>query len=126
MVITNDSWQHRHHNAMREVGGGNGETRRFKSRILTGYARCLNYSRASPDFSVQVVSNAFEKKVMLRFFHGFCFCSSHTSPQSTMQRHRMIYSALSEEFAQGLHALSLKTKTEAEAAVMAAVAPVVT
>ena len=26
----------------------------------------------------------------------------------------MIYSALSEEFAQGLHALSLKTKTEAE------------
>ncbi len=41
-----------------------------------------------------------------------------------MQRHRMIYSTLSEEFAQGLHALSLKTKTEAEAAVMAAVAPV--
>ena len=26
----------------------------------------------------------------------------------------MIYSALSEEFAQGLHALSLKTKTERE------------
>ena len=34
--------------------------------------------------------------------------------QTTMQRHRMIYSALSEEFAQGLHALSLKTKTERE------------
>ena len=31
-----------------------------------------------------------------------------------MQRHRMIYSALSKEFAQGLHALSLKTKTERE------------
>ena len=32
-----------------------------------------------------------------------------------MQRHRMIYGALSEEFAQGLHALSLQTKTETEA-----------
>lgn len=33
-----------------------------------------------------------------------------------MQRHRMIYSALSDEFSQGLHALSLDTKTEAELA----------
>ncbi|KAF8973148.1 bola-like protein-domain-containing protein [Flammula alnicola] len=73
ITITNDSWQHRHHTAMREPGASNGETH----------------------FSVQVVSNAFENK-------------------STMQRHRMIYSALSEEFAQGLHALSLKTKTEVE------------
>lgn len=31
-----------------------------------------------------------------------------------MQRHRLIYSALSEELEQGLHALSLKTKTPAE------------
>lgn len=31
-----------------------------------------------------------------------------------MQRHRMVYSALSDEFTQGLHALTLKTKTEAE------------
>jgi len=73
LFITNDSEQHRHHTAMREKGGGNGETH----------------------FSVEVVSNAFENK-------------------TTMQRHRMIYSALSEEFAQGLHALSLKTKTERE------------
>jgi len=36
--------------------------------------------------------------------------------QTTMQRHRMIYSALADDFAQGLHALSLKTKTEAEVA----------
>lgn len=35
--------------------------------------------------------------------------------QSTMQRHRMIYSALSEDLAQGLHALSLKTVTTEEA-----------
>ncbi|KAF8200704.1 bola-like protein-domain-containing protein [Pholiota molesta] len=74
ITITNDSWQHRHHSAMRDAGNSNGETH----------------------FSVQVVSNAFEKK-------------------STMQRHRMIYAALSEEFAEGLHALSLKTKTDAEA-----------
>jgi len=73
LSITNDSWQHRHHAAMREQGGGSGETH----------------------FSIQVVSNAFENK-------------------TTMQRHRMIYSALSEEFAEGLHALSLKTKTERE------------
>lgn len=31
-----------------------------------------------------------------------------------MQRHRMIYRALSDEFANGLHALSLKTMTEPE------------
>jgi len=36
-------------------------------------------------------------------------------PQPTMQRHRMVYAALAEEFAQGLHALSLQTKTEVEA-----------
>ncbi|KAG6850938.1 hypothetical protein H0H93_005807 [Arthromyces matolae] len=43
-------------------------------------------------FSVQIVSDAFIGK-------------------TPMQRHRMIYSVLSEEFAQGLHSLSLKTKT---------------
>ncbi len=31
-----------------------------------------------------------------------------------MQRHRTIYTALSEELKNGLHALSLNTKTEAE------------
>ncbi|KAH9892601.1 bola protein [Cubamyces lactineus] len=40
----------------------------------------------------------------------------HHAPMrvNTMQRHRMIYAALSDEFAAGLHALSLKTKTPAE------------
>ncbi|KDR75238.1 hypothetical protein GALMADRAFT_249224 [Galerina marginata CBS 339.88] len=79
ITITNDSWQHRHHAAMRDQEVSNGETH----------------------FSVQIVSNAFEKK-------------------ATIQRHRMIYSALSEEFAQGLHSLSLKTRTEAEARAAAA------
>ncbi|EPQ57546.1 bola-like protein [Gloeophyllum trabeum ATCC 11539] len=74
LTITNDSWQHRHHAAMRAQGGGSGETH----------------------FSVQVVSDAFRGK-------------------NTLQRHRMIHSALSDEFAQGLHALSLKTKTPEEA-----------
>jgi len=72
--ISNDSWQHRHHSAMREQGGGDGETH----------------------FSLDIVSEEFQGK-------------------NTMLRHRIIYSALSEELANGLHALSLKTKTEAEA-----------
>ncbi|KAF8236598.1 bola-like protein [Tricholoma matsutake] len=46
-------------------------------------------------FSILVVSNAFQG-------------------MSLTQRHRMIYSALSEEFSAGLHALSLKAKTEDE------------
>ncbi|KAH9832199.1 bola-like protein-domain-containing protein [Rhodofomes roseus] len=73
LTITNDSWQHRHHAAMRAQGGGSGETH----------------------FSVQVVSEQFRGK-------------------TTMQRHRLIYSTLSEELSQGLHALSLKTKTPEE------------
>ncbi|KZT08328.1 bola-domain-containing protein [Laetiporus sulphureus 93-53] len=73
LSITNDSWQHRHHAAMRAQGGPTGETH----------------------FSVQVVSEEFRGK-------------------TTMQRHRMIYAALSEQLSQGLHALSLKTKTPEE------------
>ncbi|KAH9992650.1 bola-like protein-domain-containing protein [Russula vinacea] len=73
LTITNDSWQHRHHAAMREQGGGNKESH----------------------FSIQVVSEEFVGK-------------------TTMQRHRMIYTALSEELRNGLHALSLNTKTHAE------------
>lgn len=75
LEITNDSWQHRHHAAMRESGGGDGETH----------------------FTVRVVSDSFTGK-------------------NTMQRHRMIYGALSEELAQGVHALSLQTKTTEEVA----------
>ncbi|KAF9512434.1 hypothetical protein BS47DRAFT_1297702, partial [Hydnum rufescens UP504] len=68
-----DSWRHSHHSAMKDSGGGNGETH----------------------FSLQVVSEAFAGK-------------------TTMQRHRMIYAALSDELAAGLHALSLTTKTPGE------------
>ncbi|EIW83142.1 bola-like protein [Coniophora puteana RWD-64-598 SS2] len=46
-------------------------------------------------FSVYVISDEFRGK-------------------NTMQRHRMIYAALSEELSDGLHALSLKTKTPEE------------
>ncbi|KAI0785617.1 bola-like protein [Abortiporus biennis] len=73
LVVTNDSWQHRHHAPMRAQGGGNGETH----------------------FSISIVSDAFKGK-------------------STIQRHRIIYDALSDEFSDGLHALSLKTKTPEE------------
>ncbi|KAI0297150.1 bola-like protein [Russula brevipes] len=34
--------------------------------------------------------------------------------KSTMQRHRMIYAVLAEELKNGLHALSLKAKTQTE------------
>ncbi|KAL1695534.1 bola-like protein-domain-containing protein [Schizophyllum commune] len=47
-------------------------------------------------FSIQVVSDAFRGK-------------------TTIQRHRMIHSALAEELAQGLHSISLNTKTAEEA-----------
>ncbi|KNZ77110.1 SufE-like protein, chloroplastic [Termitomyces sp. J132] len=52
-------------------------------------------------FSVQIVSDAFKEKVI------------HL-PQTTMQRHRLVYSVLSEELAQGLHSLSLRTRTTDE------------
>ncbi|KAJ3526756.1 hypothetical protein NMY22_g10045 [Coprinellus aureogranulatus] len=74
LTISNDSWQHRHHAAMREEGGGNGESH----------------------FTINIVSDEFRGK-------------------STMQRHRMIHSALSEELAGPVHALSLQTKTAEEA-----------
>jgi len=40
LTITNDSWRHKHHTAMKESGGGNGETH----------------------FSVEVVSDEFNGK----------------------------------------------------------------
>ncbi|KAF8520451.1 bola-like protein [Hysterangium stoloniferum] len=77
LTIKNDSWQHRHHEAMRE-SQESGETH----------------------FSVNVISDVFKGK-------------------TTMQRHRLIYGALSEELSNGLHALSLKTKTPEEAEAIA-------
>ena len=58
LTITNDSWKHRHHHAMQEVGGGNGETRMFADGH-TGPADLLNLF---VDFSIQVVSDAFKGK----------------------------------------------------------------
>jgi stress-induced morphogen len=49
--------------------------------------------------------------VSYRLFEDLAFIPS----QNTVQRHRLIYSALSNEFSQGLHALSLNTKTVEEA-----------
>ncbi|KAG0183270.1 hypothetical protein DFQ28_001840 [Apophysomyces sp. BC1034] len=40
--------------------------------------------------------------------------SEEFSGKSMMQRHRMVYKILGDELQQGLHALSLKTKTQAE------------
>lgn len=73
------------------------------------------------DFSVHVVSDQFQGKVIWIIVVSFAVTDDlsllrMTTPQyqNTMQRHRMIYAALSEELATGLHALSLKTKTPAE------------
>jgi len=59
LTITNDSWQHRHHVAMREQDGGNGESRKpGVSRRDTCSASC-----DSADFSIQIVSEEFVGKV---------------------------------------------------------------
>ncbi len=59
LTITNDSWQHRHHVAMREQDGGNGESRKpGVSRQDTCSASC-----DSADFSIQIVSEEFVGKV---------------------------------------------------------------
>jgi stress-induced morphogen len=67
----------------------------------------------SADFSVQVVSEAFVGKVRPLDYSACVSCPTF-SEKTTMHRHRMIYTALSEELKNGLHALSLNTKTQAE------------
>ena len=52
---------------------------------------------AETHFNVEVVSEAFSGKL-------------------PVARHRMVYALLDEEIKDGVHALSLKTKTPAEAA----------
>ncbi|OBZ68015.1 SufE-like protein 1, chloroplastic/mitochondrial [Grifola frondosa] len=90
LSIANDSWQHRHHAAMRADGGGNGETRRL--RPVQGKGERQSISQTT---------------TLMR-------CHGGGWAQTTMQRHRMIYAALTDEFSNGLHALSLKTKTSEE------------
>jgi len=57
--------------------------------------RAIGGGDGETHFAVQVVSSEFEGK-------------------NSMARHRMIYAALAEEMEQGLHALSLTTKTPKE------------
>ncbi|EKM80719.1 hypothetical protein AGABI1DRAFT_37519 [Agaricus bisporus var. burnettii JB137-S8] len=59
--------------------------------------RAQNGGSGETHFSIRVVSDAFKGK-------------------SPIQRHRMINTALSEEFMNGLHALTLEAKTGEEAA----------
>lgn len=59
LTITNDSWQHRHHAAMLEQGGGNKESRKSGvSRNDTHFS--LMYAA---DFSIQIVAEEFVGKV---------------------------------------------------------------
>jgi len=92
---------------MRSQGGGNGETR--KCPLYS--PKTLFIDDAGADFAVQVISDTFKGKVrMLLNLEHLDFILS----QNTVQRHRLIYSVLSDEFSQGLHALSLNTKTTEE------------
>jgi stress-induced morphogen len=108
--ITNDSWQHRHHAAMRAQGGGTGETR----TSMGSYYPLLRPLMCRADFSVQIVSQVFKSKVNPPA--ELVIYKRSSLLQTTMQRHRLIYSALREELDGGLHALSLQTKTEEELA----------
>lgn len=94
---------------MREQGGGNSESRKFG--VLSRKVTCLNLMCAA-DFSIQVVSEEFVGKVRSSITQ--CILHVRRLRKTTMQRHRMIYAAVSEELKNGIHALSLNTKTHAE------------
>ena len=51
---------------MREQGGGSGETRMFKVSSINQLQGCISICL---DFSIQVVSNAFENKVEFFYSH---------------------------------------------------------
>jgi hypothetical protein len=73
-----------------------------------------------------VVSDAFAGKVRsLPCVPSCVLCrppaGAHWArPQALVQRHRMVYGLLADEFQQGLHALSIVARTPAEAAAAAA------
>jgi stress-induced morphogen len=62
LKVANDSAHHRHHAAMRAVGGGNGETR--ESAYDDSRHKFTN-TLFCTDFSVAIVSDAFQGKVSL-------------------------------------------------------------
>ena len=102
---------------MRAQGGGSGETRRYlSSPSLRSWSALLCTHQPVTDFSVDVVSDTFKGKVgRLNVLGSIAYLMPiRCLLQTTIQRHRMIHAALADEFAQGLHALSLKTKTEEE------------
>ncbi|KAK9694723.1 BolA domain UV induced protein Uvi31 [Basidiobolus ranarum] len=66
-----------------------------ESHLHAHHAPMKGVTSKETHFRVYVVSDQFEGK-------------------NLMQRHRMIYSLLNDELAEGLHALALKTKTPKE------------
>ncbi len=82
---------------MRAQGGGNGETRAYLSMFdLHLGAKISFFFPHHPDFAVQLISPQFD-----------------SLPQ--IKRHRMVNALLKEEFEEkGLHALSLKLRSQAE------------
>lgn len=69
------------------------------------------------DFFVEIVSDAFTGKVRRRrlmLSNVKLIQLSILSSQGQLARHRAINNLMADEFEQGLHALSLRTKTPAE------------
>jgi len=66
-----------------------------ESHKHAGHSEVPDRAGGETHFRVKIVSQLFEGKTMV-------------------QRHRMIYSVLEDEFQAGVHALALQTKTPAE------------
>lgn len=109
-LLVDSSSKHAHHSAMRAQGGGNGETRMYPELYtLPKYLKCdlakhpnpppqtpIPILISPPDFAVQMISSKF-----------------NSLPQ--IKRHRLVNSLLKEEFEEkGLHALSLKLRSQEE------------
>ncbi|CDS11524.1 hypothetical protein LRAMOSA03787 [Lichtheimia ramosa] len=66
-----------------------------ESHLHAGHAAMRGNTSNETHFRITIVSEEFEGKSM-------------------MQRHRLVYNLLNDELQHGIHALSLKTKTQAE------------
>ncbi|KAH7874588.1 bola-like protein-domain-containing protein [Lentinula edodes] len=120
---------------------------RSQTRVLPAFRRISAMATASPSPSLGPIESVIRSKLLSSLqpaalvIHNDSYQHRHHAPmraqdggsgethfsleivsdefkgKTTMQRHRMIYSLLSEELDQGLHSLSLKTKTRAEAGI---------
>lgn len=76
--------------------------------------RPLCRSLYGSDFFVEIVSDAFQGKVRCAESGSLPLMLTVVVLQNQLARHRAINNLMADEFEQGLHALSLRTKTPAE------------